>query len=55
MMSSATVLVLAAVLLTLVLAGFGTYRGLRKGGCCGNCADCSNCRSAPINIKEEDE
>lgn len=47
MMSSATVLVLAAVLLILALAGVGAYR-LRRG-CCGNC------RSAPINIKEEDE
>lgn len=52
-MSSATVLVLAAVLLILALAGVGAYR-LRRG-CCGNCADCGNCRSAPINIKEEDE
>jgi len=54
-MITSTILVLAAILLVLFIAGFGTYKGFRKGGCCGNCAECGSCRNAPIRIEEEDD
>ncbi len=54
-MITSTILVLAAILLVLFIAGFGTYKRFRKGGCCGNCAECGSCCNAPVRIEEEDD